>query len=179
METINEYIQLSNVFSDILTMLPTGVVVLSVDGQRVDFYSDEILSLLKMGKGTDNKHALYDFIKSKRLNESDTKLFSACDRSFLTNSKLSSTKNLILSITDVTELNELSNLRHESSIKTNLMQTLRHEIRTPLTGIICLITSLKKLMKPKLDEGCKQLLSAAIYSCNMISNLLNNFTVFH
>jgi K+-sensing histidine kinase KdpD len=151
--------------------------VLSIDGKKVEFYSNEILSLLQMGKSPDRKQELYDFIKSKHLIENDSKLFQASNRSFLTNSKLSSTNNLILSITDVTEVNELSNLRHESSIKTNLMQTLRHEIRTPLTGIICLITSLKKILKPKLDAESKQLVSAAIYSCNMISNLLNNFTV--
>ena len=85
---------------------------------------------------------------------------------------------IILCYTDITIMHEINQLKHESMIKANLMQTLRHEIRTPLSGIIGMICSLKTTLKPILNEDSKKLISVAIYSCNMISNLLNNFSSF-
>jgi signal transduction histidine kinase len=171
-----KFINLSQMLSGLLSMLPIGLIVFSKDLKKIDLSSQVALDIFNIDKNQGECNAkLFDCFQ-QYMGSLTNKYFKKDEKSYIVNT-ISTEENVIVSLTDITAINELDSLKSESNIKTNLMQTLRHEIRTPLNGIGCLVKSLKNSLKGKLNEESKQLISITLYSCNMISNLLNNFTV--
>ena len=163
--------------TDILTMLPIGLIVLTKDNTEVAFSSKETNSIFGVEEDENCKSNLLQKIHKCDLLNKKERLLALDGKNYLVNIITGNDSSIIISLTNVTALHELSLIKLESSLKTNLMQTLRHEIRTPLTGIVGLIETLKKNIKSKLDFEGMKLVDVIQYSCNLISNLLNNFTV--
>jgi len=170
------FYELSKVLTDVLDMLPIGLVVISSDLKKVEHYSKESTNVFEIVHPNESE-SIYDKLTQSKLISEPTSCFKVSKKHYLVNKKSSNTGKLILSFTDVTAINELNIIKEESAHKTNLMQTLRHEIRTPLNGIIGVISTLKKKLKGTLDNESSQLISVAIHSSSMISTLLNNYSV--
>ena len=169
-----KFYDITRVLTDILDMLPIGLIVESAKKDKIEYFSKETLTLLNIDAPNPNNNIL-KIIRENKFEENNC--ISWRNKNYLINSKKSANGHNIISLTDVTIVKELNQVKADSAVKANLMQTLRHEIRTPLNGIIGVISSLKKTLKGALDSETKKLISVAIYSSGMISNLLNNYTV--
>lgn len=166
----------SHLLGDIVAMLPIGIAVFTKDMQSIELCSKEIYNIFQISPSSTTNDQLYQEIIKLDISE-HSKCIEIKDKSYMAHRKVSNEGWVIVSLTDISIAIELNHVKYESMIKTNMMQTLRHEVRTPLSGIVGVIYSLRNCLKPILDPESKMLISVAKYSCNMISNLLNNFNV--
>ena len=172
-ESISDGIIVTGAVDRILLLNKAAEKIFNVDEKRA--IKKNFLEVIKNNK-------LYEFIKSKKVEDSETSSSDYLDISKKDKAKINHYRVIVKAITNlegesigvVTLLQDITKLKELDELKSEFVASVSHELRTPIASVLMAAELLQNDIPGKTSEKQKEMIKIIIEDGNRLKNLIND-----